>query len=329
MGSEDALHEILSGQSTRFDLPWVNRPAVDGNTRYVNLVHLPTHDDEGNITGLIHLVQDVTELGSIQQHLSQQRNELWQFRDELKRQNVRLAAANAELQSLDGVKSTFISIAAHELRGPLTAIVGYLELLFDDRKTPLSDRDRDYLEIVWGGAQRLLSLTNDLLDITRMEAGRLELRLQPVDLGALINSVASEYAAQITTKGQQLTLDLAADMPTALCDPKRTAQVIGNLLTNAIKFTPADGHIWITLAPAPEDGFLLLSVQDDGVGIPASEQAEVFNRFFQASSTRSMGGTGLGLHIARSLVEQHGGRMWLESELGRGSTFFATFPVRM
>jgi signal transduction histidine kinase len=128
-------------------------------------------------------------------------------------------------------------------------------------------------------------------------------------------------------QGQSLTLQVSQDLPLVLCDGRRAAQVAGNLVGNAIKYTPCEGRIVVGLGRSPEDGFLLLSVQDTGVGIHAAEQAAVFDRFFRSRSAQGINGTGLGLHIARWLVELHGGRIWLESDVERGSTFYVTFPL--
>ncbi len=329
VGSEMVLADVLAGKLPRFELAGVNRTAEDQRTIYLMLVSLPYNNSNGQVSGLIHLVQDMTDFAAIEQRVTQQRNELRLLRDELNRRNQQLAAANAELQSLDEMKSKFVSVAAHELRSPLTAITGYLELLMDDGADCFSDLQRDYLGIIQGSAHRLLTITNDLLDLTRIEAGRLELVLQPVDLGALLRAIASEYAVQIAAKTQQLTLTIPDGLPGVLCDSVRAFQIIGNLISNATKYTPAGGWIEIQLGRAADEGFLQVAVRDTGVGIPAAEQKKLFERFFRASSASTAGafGAGLGLHITRALVELHGGKIWLESEAGQGAAFFVTFPI--
>jgi signal transduction histidine kinase len=274
-------------------------------------------------------MEDVTEMGKIDQQLAQQRNELRLLRDQLARRNLELAAANAELQRLDELKSLFVSIAAHELRTPLTSAVGYVEILLEEDPDSLTERQREFLEIVQSSHQRLLKITRDLLDITRIEAGRVDLVLQPAALSGLVEAVAAEFRPQLQAKDQRLALCVAPDLSPALCDEARTAQVIGNLLSNASKYTPEGGLITITAATVAEDGFLQVSVSDTGVGISTEDQAKLFNRFFRAKSASltEASGAGLGLHITRALVELHGGRIWLESELGKGSTFHVTFPI--
>ena len=329
VGSEAMLAAILAGELPRFELAWVNRETAEGHTIYLTLVDLPYRDQTERITGLIHLVEDVTEMGTIDQRLAQQRNELRLLRDQLARQNLELTAANAELQRLDEMKSTFVSVAAHELRTPLAPISGYMEMLLDEDFGPLTDDQRERLEIVERNVRRLLTITNSLLDVTRIETGRVELLLQPADLPALVEAVAAEFGPQLEPKAQRLTLRASPGLPPALCDETRAMQIIGNLLSNASKYTPQGGLISITVAPAEEEGFLQVSVTDNGVGIPAEDQPKLFNRFFRAKSavlTRASG-AGLGLYITRALVELHDGRIWFESEPGKGSTFYVTFPV--
>jgi signal transduction histidine kinase len=251
------------------------------------------------------------------------------LQDQLTRQNAELAAANVELRRLDELKSAFVSVAAHELRTPLAPIRGYVEVLLDEDVGRLNDDQREYLETVERSARRLLTLTGNLLDVTRIEAGRVELVLQPTDLSALVKAIAVEYGRQLEGRAQQFTLLIPSDLPPALCDEARAAQIIGNLLSNASKYTSQGGQIVVTVRPAEEDGFIKVSVADTGVGIPVEDQPKLFTRFFRAQSavlTRASG-AGLGLYIVRSLIELHGGRIWFESELGKGSTFYVTFPI--
>lgn len=329
IGSEDVLAGILAGELPRFQLGWVNRDTRDGQTIYLTLVHLPRRTRSGQITGLVHLAEDVTEMGTLEQQLTQQRNELRLLQAQLARHNVELGAINAELQQLDQIKSAFISVAAHELRTPLGLINGYVEVLLDEDLGPLAPNQREYLEIVQRNTQRLLNLTHDLLDITRIEAGRVELVLQPTDLTALTEKIATEFRLQLEAKAQQLTLEISTGLPLALCDEVRATQIIANLLSNANKYTLQQGQIRISLTPAEEEGFLQLSITDNGVGVASDDQAKLFSRFFRAGSASqtTAKGAGLGLYITRALVELHGGRIWFESTPGLGTTFHVTFPI--
>ncbi|MGC8779858.1 MAG: sensor histidine kinase [Anaerolineae bacterium] len=241
-----------------------------------------------------------------------------------------LAVVGAGMQELDEMKSAFITIAAHELRTPVTVITGYLELLLDGDSGALTDRQREYLALIRESADHLLALTQEMLDLLRIETGRIELRLQPVDPRELICSVIGEYQTRIAERRHRLTTTLADGLPAIRCDPQRASQILGNLLANAIKYTPPGGEIWLEVAPAAEAGFLQINVRDTGVGIPMAEQKRVFSRFFRASSAAeadTVGGFGFGLYVARALAELHGGRLWLESVAGRGVVVHVTFPI--
>jgi signal transduction histidine kinase len=329
IGSEVALEDILLGTSPRFELPLVNRESPDGQTRYLTMVDLPYRDRTDRIVGLVHLIEDVTVMGELEQRLTQQRNELRFLRDELQRQNLELTAANAELMRLDELKSSFVSVAAHELRSPLTSISGYVEMLLDEEFGKLTDIQREPLETLRISARRLLEIINNLLDVTRIETGRIELILEPTDLPALIEAVADEYIPQLRAREQRLTLRAAPELPLALCDRTRAAQIIGNLLSNAIKYTGHDGLIIISIDREAATGDLRVSLADNGIGIAPDDQPKLFTRFFRAGSAQAAGanGAGLGLYITRSLVELHGGRIWFESQPACGATFHVTFPA--
>lgn len=331
IGSEAALAEILTGESPRFQLPWVNRDRPDGGVSYYTLVELPRYDDRGAIFGIIHVMQDVTEMGALEQQLMQQRNALRLMERALREQNAQLAAANAELRRLDQAKSAFVSIAAHELRTPLASISGYVEMLLDGDAGGLNARQSDFLKVVEGSAQRLLRITRDLLDAARLEAGRMELILRPANLGDLVAEVLAELRPQLEARGQRVAFDRPADLPAALIDRGRAAQVLANLLGNASKFGPPGSAIRIYLRRDTEDGgWLRVSVSDDGPGVAAEDQERLFRPFERGagSASRSQSGVGLGLYISKSLVELHGGRIWLHNGSGGpGVTFSATFPV--
>ncbi|RME73131.1 MAG: PAS domain-containing sensor histidine kinase [Chloroflexi bacterium] len=329
VGSETALEEVLTGVLPRFQLSWVNRETPAGETTYVTLVNLPFRDQTGQITGLLHLTEDVTEIAELDQRLVQQRNELRLLRDRLNRQNEALAAANAELRRLDEVKSVFVSIAAHELRSPLASMLGFIEILLDQQVGPLNEKQQEYLQIVQQGAERLLHTTDMLLDVTRIEAGRISLVLQPANLPEIVSRLVQEFSPQAGAKQQRLVWNPPPSLPLALCDAEKTAQIITNLLSNAIKYTPSGGQITLSLSPAEEEGYLQLAVSDTGVGMSPEDQARLFTRFFRGDSANKTGagGTGLGLYITRSLVELQGGTIRAESEPDKGSTFYVTFPV--
>ncbi|MCW5852730.1 MAG: HAMP domain-containing histidine kinase [Anaerolineae bacterium] len=330
IGLEPDIEAVLAGQRPRFTLDWVNRETPSGETIYVHLILLPFHLNgaaNGQPNGLIHLVEDVTASGLLQQALTQHRNELRLLRDRLAQQNSQLAAANAELRQLDELKSRFVSIAAHELRSPLTAITGYLELLTDEQSDPLTAEQREYLHIIERGITRLLTIINNLLDLTRIEAGRIELALRPYNLAEMVAWVVEELRPTLVERGLKLTIQAPPDLPPTLCDVARAPQILSNLLSNAIKYSYPGGEIEIRLSHRAQEGFVQVAVADQGVGIPLADQPNLFTRFYRASTASHTGatGAGLGLYISRLLVELHGGQLWLDSEVGRGSTFYVTF----
>ena len=327
VGYEETLIQIVAGELPRFRVPWINRELPDGQAVYLTMLFLPHRDQTGSIVGLLHIVQDVTEIAHLEQAVTQQRNELLLARDRLTQQNARLEASNAELQRLDETKSSFVAIAAHELRTPLTAIMGYLELLSGGDAGSLNDAQIDYLRTAEAAAHRLLRITNNLLDVTRLEAGRLELLLQPTDLAALVTVVATEQASLLEAKSQRLSLQAPADLPPALCDAVRAGQIIGNLINNAGKFAPPDSMIDIRLSLATEPGYVQVSVTDHGMGISPENQAKLFKPFGRIGGAAGTDGAGLGLFIARSLVDLHGGRIWYESLPGQGATFHVSFST--
>jgi signal transduction histidine kinase len=329
IGNDETLARVVNGELPRFQLAWVNRKLPNGQTAYLTMVDLPYRDQTERIVGLIHVAQDTTEMGVLGQRATQQRNELLLARDQLSQQNVQLAAANAELQRLDETKSAFVSIAAHELRTPLSAIFGYLEMLLGGDAGALNERQTEYMQVIEDSARRLMRITSDLLDVTRLETGRLELVLQPTDLAALAEAVAAEHAPQFETKSQRLILRAARRLPRVLCDAARTEQIISNLLSNSAKYSPPGGAIMLSLAEADDPGFLQITVADQGIGIPPEDQPQLFKPFFRASNAplAATNGAGLGLYIARSLVDLHSGHIWFDSTLGKGTTFHVTLPL--
>ncbi len=329
VGSEDILARILAGEVSHHDILWANRETPEGETLYLTLRTLPWRDAQGHIVGLIQIVEDLTEEGRTQQSLVQQRNELRLLREQLARQNLALEAANAELRGLAEAKSAFVSAVAHELRGPLTSIGGYLDLLLDEAYGSLLPDQRHRLEMVRASAARMTRIVGDLLDLTRIDLGRMELLLRPTEIMDILEPVIEEYQAELSAKGQRLEVRIAEGLPQAMVDRARAGQIVANLLGNASKYSPPNTKITITAEPAQEDGFICLSVADQGVGIAERDQARLFERFHRLGDGVALNpsGIGLGLAIVKSLVELHGGRVWVESQPGRGSTFYALLPA--
>jgi PAS domain S-box-containing protein len=241
----------------------------------------------------------------------------------------------------DLLKTEFISIVSHELRTPLTSIKGFTDLILDGDAGEILPQVREFLEIVQVSADQLVEITDDILETSRIESGKLRLNPQALTLADAVQTVATSIQLLIAPKEQTLTIDLPSDLPQVSADRERLVQIITNLVSNAHKYTPAHGQITLyarltddpadaRLAAADSPGqWVVVSIIDNGIGIAPEDQQYLFGRFYRVSSpeTQGIGGTGLGLHITRSLVELHGGAIWVESEPGRGSTFSFSLPV--
>jgi signal transduction histidine kinase/CheY-like chemotaxis protein len=228
----------------------------------------------------------------------------------------------SERARLEQLKSEFVATASHELRSPLTSIKGFIELLSAD--PALTARQRDFVETVLTSTNRLVDLVNDLLDVTRIEAGRLEIHPRPTDVIEVVHEVTDLLAARLVERDQDLRIDIAPDLPRALADPGRLRQVLTNLLTNAHLYTPEGGQL--TVRAAATAGQIVLEVSDTGPGMTAEQVEHAFDRFYRGGHGAASPGTGLGLAIVRSLVDLMGGAIELVSAPGEGTTFTVRLP---
>jgi len=245
--------------------------------------------------------------------------------EELRRKNYQLEQQNLIIQEASRLKTEFVSMVSHELRTPLTSIRGYADLLLEDKQ--IVGEERESLTIVKKNAHRMLGLINDLLDLSCMEAGKIELQRANLDLTRVIPEVAGALRPLIEAKRQRLRLDLEDALPAVWADGDRVTQILTNLVSNALKYTPAEGSI--SVAARRDDGFVRVDVSDTGVGLSTEAQAQLFTKFFRVPdrSPQAATGTGLGLAITRSLVELHGGHITVSSAPGQGSTFTFSLPV--
>jgi signal transduction histidine kinase len=238
-----------------------------------------------------------------------------------------IAQKGRELEIASQHKSQFVANMSHELRTPLAAILGYAELMQEGFYEPQGPKSLDALTRIRANGKHLLGLINSVLDIAKIESGQFSLNLSEYALDSVVETVRSATEALAQTKKLVLNTDVAASLPIGLGDEQRLTQVLLNLVGNAIKFTDR-GEVRVTAKAV--NGHFTVSVKDTGPGIPEAEQKRIFEQFHQVdnSLTKAKGGTGLGLAIAKQIVEMHGGRMWVESTLGKGSTFRMELPVR-
>lgn len=235
------------------------------------------------------------------------------------------------LKEAERLKDDFIGVAAHELRTPLAALKGFAEMLTAQtargKGQPLDAWQQEALEAIDQATVRLVDLIDDLLDVTRLQGGRLELHPEPHDLVALVRRVVRRLA--VTADHAHIAVVAGADHVVACIDPPRVEQVVSNLISNAIKYSPDGGTIAIEIQQDDTEGMAVIAIQDHGIGIPTTQQAHIFGRFVRADNARDRGiaGTGLGLYLCRELVERHGGRIWFTSAEGAGTTFFVALPL--
>jgi signal transduction histidine kinase len=255
---------------------------------------------------------------------------------ELHQKNARLALAVARLEELDKIKSNFLATVSHELRTPLTSVIGYSEMLLEGLAGPLNGEQREYVTTVMEKGEQLLSIITGILDISRIEAGGVNLDRSHFDLAEVIVTALSTVAPTARRKRLSVQAEIPPELPRVHADRDKVRQILVNLVGNAVKFTPEAGTVTVRAEPGPlrragidPSRGLKVSVSDSGIGIPADALAKIFEPFFQVdnSSTREYGGTGLGLSIVRSFVHAHGGAVWVESVPGQGSTFFFTVPL--
>ncbi len=246
--------------------------------------------------------------------------------EETERRAIELERVAEKLRETDRFRAQFLANMSHELRTPLNSIIGFSRVILKGIDGPLTDMQRMDLEAIYNNGQHLLNLINDILDMSKIEAGKMELVIENVDLNVLIKGVMSTSKALVKDKPIELRLEVESDLPIIRADSTRVRQIILNLMSNAAKFTEEGS---ITLRAWHDDEMVYISVTDTGEGIPEDKMPLLFEEFRQIdySSTRRAGGTGLGLPISRYFVEMHGGEIWVESEVGVGSTFTFSLPI--
>jgi signal transduction histidine kinase len=266
-------------------------------------------------------------------HLTETQDQIQDVNRELDSRVDQLAQLNLQLYEANRVKSDFLANMSHELRTPLNSIIGFSEVLAGIES--LSDKQRRYANNIQKSGRTLLDMINDILDLAKMEAGKMEVRRTEFDLGRLVQAQCDMIGSLAEDKNISLTVQLPDDMPMAFQDANKLGQIINNLLSNGIKFTPEGGMIAVRVSDQL-DGHFRISISDTGVGIAAEDQPIIFQKFRQSRKvldgeglTREFAGTGLGLSIVKELTRLLGGEISFESELGRGSTFWLDLPWRL
>lgn len=277
---------------------------------WVSSTKMALRDDSGEIIGTFGISRDVTAQVRAEQALLDQAQQL--------------SLQNERLRELDGMKDEFIGLVSHELRTPLTSIIGYVKLLRDQR-TSEANADQ-YAEVIQRNSQRLLRLVEDLLFLSQTHSGTMHVELRSADLA----EIAAGTVEEMRPEAERRQIDLlfsAACAPRLPVDATRIAQLLGNLISNAVKFTPKSGKIEVKVGTDADKA--LLEVTDTGVGIPADDRDRIFDRFFRSAiaTQQVIPGTGLGLTIAKNIVAAHHGTITVESDEGRGSTFRILLPL--
>jgi len=282
---------------------------------------------KGDFTASI-AVSNRDEFGALAERMNHMSGELHQLYDEQRRTAQQLRALNAELERASKAKSDFLASMSHELRTPMNAILGFTEMIRDGIYGDIPDDIREPVGDIHTCGKQLLGLINNVLDLSKIEAGRMDLALGDYVVDDVVSPVRQALHALAAAKGLDLAVTIPAETPLCFGDGKRLTQCVMNLAGNALKFT-REGRVEVRVEVQDDD--LLFAVADTGIGIPAEQVGHIFEEFRQADVTvsREFGGTGLGLSITRKLVELHGGRIWVESVEGKGSTFFFRVPVRV
>lgn len=316
VGSEPLLEQIVSGERSTYRLEHVNVMDETGEPRYRTLQVAPI--DESNPTeGLLLIIEDSSEYGQLHQHLVQDRNELRLLRQQL-------ALANEELRQLNQLKSLFLSMAAHDLRSPLTSIRGFSELLLDEVDSGIQ---QEFLEIIVTQADRMQRLIGDFLDLDQIERGELVIEAEYCNVIQITSDVVAALRPMVSAKRQTLQLNLPSQPILIWADPDRLSQILYNLIGNSLKYSLEGGAIDVAVRRVDKE--VEFEISDSGLGISAEETGRLFNLYYRSDGVRhsKITGTGLGLYIVKMLVEAHNGHVTVKSQPGRGSTFIVRLPA--
>jgi len=304
---EDDKRIMEAGKIEELDERYIK----DGKNLWVHTVKVPVRGNRSSMVGILGIFWDITEKKKVEETLKKSLEDLQE--------------ANEKLKEIDKTKTNFLNVISHELKTPLTAVIAHLDVL-DDLKTNLTPNEIKSLEVIKRNTNNLKMLIENILEISRMDAKKFEINLTKASLEELIKRVVADLMVLAKKKELKIIIDIGK-LPKISMDEERTREILSNLITNAIKFTKKGS---ITIKAKKQGRFVLVSVIDTGIGISKGNIKKLFHIFYQVDSSigRIYGGTGLGLSITKQLVEAHGGKIWVKSTLGKGSTFSFTLLIK-
>jgi len=291
---------------------WLKRK--DGATFPVLISATSLFDEDGKLIGSNTIIKDISEI--------------YKIRKELENLTIRLKKQAEKLREIDIAKEEFSSMVTHELQTPLVPIQGYCEILLKGMLGELSEKQKEKIQIIYRNATRLLRLIQDILDAHKLEMGKMQFDMNDASTQVMIEQCISAFKPLADAKKVALVDGTSAALKLR-CDERRILQVLNNLVSNALKFVPEQGGI-VVISAIKHDGSVMFSIRDNGIGIPKEKHQNLFRKFYQLDTSlrRTTSGTGLGLAISKAIIEAHNGKIWLESEEGKGATFFFSIPVR-
>lgn len=276
----------------------------------------PLMDEYGETGRVMFLMEDITSLTDLE--------------TKLKESHIRLENAYAELKDLDKAKSEFISLISHEMRTPLTVLSSYIELMLSGKLGKLTKKQRSKIDILAAETKTMIEMIESMLDVSKVESRLFEIAQEPLSLPEVVESSIKKIRGMAELKNQAISVEIPDNLPNITGDKEGIERIFTNLLSNAVKYTEENGNITVELRSGGKN--VHITVADTGIGIPKKERTRIFQKFYvgdASSLTREPGKLGLGLPIAKGIVEKHNGKIWVESKVGKGSTFHVTLPYNL